>query len=84
MFYVLRLILVGLIFGWLARWFYPGSVPMTLIGTILLGLAGSFGGGLIAKALSVRRGRPVEPAGCLGSVLGAMLLIFLGRLFHVM
>ncbi|MET0137750.1 MAG: GlsB/YeaQ/YmgE family stress response membrane protein [Sphingobium sp.] len=84
MFYVLRLIIVGLFFGWLARWFYPGTVPMGWIATILLGLAGSFGGGLLAKLFSARRGRGVEPAGCLGSVLGAMLLIFLGRIFNVM
>jgi uncharacterized membrane protein YeaQ/YmgE (transglycosylase-associated protein family) len=84
MFYVLRLIIVGLVFGWLGRFFYPGTVPMGWIATILLGLGGSFAGGLIAKAFSARRGRSVEPAGCLGSVLGAMLLIFIGRLFHLM
>lgn len=84
MFYILRLIIVGLFFGWLARFFYPGSVPMGWVGTILLGLAGSFAGGLVGKAFSARRGGSIEPAGCLGSVLGAMLLIFLGRLFHLM
>ncbi len=57
---------------------------MGWIATILLGLGGSLLGGLVAKAFTVRRGRSVEPAGCLGSVLGAMLLIFLGRLFDLM
>lgn len=84
MLYVLRLIMVGLFFGWLARWFYPGNVPMGWIATILLGLGGSFAGGLIGKFFSARRGRPVEPAGCLGSVLGAMVLIFLGRSLSLM
>ncbi len=84
MFYVLRLIIVGLFFGWLARFFYPGAVPMGWIATILLGLGGSLAGGLIAKLFSARRGGRVEPAGCLGSILGAMLLIFLGRLFNLM
>ncbi|MET0240687.1 MAG: GlsB/YeaQ/YmgE family stress response membrane protein [Sphingobium sp.] len=83
MFFVLRLILVGLFFGWLARWFYPGTVAMGWIATILLGLGGSLAGGFLGKILSGRT-RPAEPAGCLGSVLGAMLLIFLGRLFNLL
>ena len=83
MVFILRLIIVGLLIGWLARFFYPGSVPLGWIATILLGLGGSLAGGLLGRLFSGRR-RPAEPAGCLGSVLGAMLLIFLGRLFHLM
>lgn len=82
MFYVLRLIFVGLFIGWLARFFYPGVVPMGWIATILLGLGGSVAGGMIGSLFSGSR-RPAEPAGCLGSVLGAMLLIFLGRVLHL-
>jgi len=83
MFFVLRLIVVGLLIGWVARFFYPGAVEMGWIATILLGLGGSMAGGFIAKFFS-GSGRPAEPAGCLGSVLGAMLLIFLGRALHLM
>jgi uncharacterized membrane protein YeaQ/YmgE (transglycosylase-associated protein family) len=81
MFFVLRLIVVGLFIGWLARFLYPGHVPMGWIATILLGLGGSMAGGFIASFFSRNR---AEPAGCLGSVLGAMLLIFLGRALHLM
>ena len=80
MLFVLRLIVVGLLIGWAARFLYPGDVEMGWIGSILLGLAGSLLGGFLAQMFSRRRaGQPLEPAGCLGSVLGAMLLIFLGR-----
>jgi uncharacterized membrane protein YeaQ/YmgE (transglycosylase-associated protein family) len=84
MFFILRLIVVGLLLGWAARFLYPGTVAMGWIATILLGLGGSFLGGFIAQFFSRRRaGRPLEPAGCLGSVLGAMILIFLGRHLHL-
>lgn len=68
----------GLIIGALARWFYPGPVPMGWIATIALGIGGS-----IVANLAITRGRPsdgIDRAGCLGSVLGAMALIFLVRL----
>lgn len=80
MFFLLRLIIVGLLLGWLARFFYPGTVHMGWIATILLGLGGSLAGGFIASLFG--RGR-TEPAGCIGSVLGGMLLIFLGRSFNL-
>jgi uncharacterized membrane protein YeaQ/YmgE (transglycosylase-associated protein family) len=84
MLFVLRLILVGLLIGWAARFLYPGAVEMGWIGSILLGLAGSLLGGFLAQLFSHRSAsRPLEPAGCLGSVLGAMLLIFLGRLLDL-
>ncbi|HTH29418.1 MAG TPA: GlsB/YeaQ/YmgE family stress response membrane protein [Sphingobium sp.] len=80
MLFVLRLIVVGLLIGWAARFLYPGAVEMGWIGSILLGLAGSLLGGFLAQMFSRHRaGQPLEPAGCLGSVLGAMLLIFVGR-----
>lgn len=79
MFFVIRLILSGLIIGWLARFFYPGIVDMGWAATILLGLAGSLFGGFLGQLFSRRMGRPLEPAGCVGSVVGAMLLIFLIR-----
>jgi uncharacterized membrane protein YeaQ/YmgE (transglycosylase-associated protein family) len=79
MFFVIRVIFAGLLIGWLARFLYPASVPMGWLSTILLGLAGSLFGGFIAHLFSRSRDRPMEPAGCLGSVIGAMILIFLGH-----
>jgi len=82
MFNLLSMILSGLIIGLAARWFYPGTVPMGLGHTILLGIGGSLIAGLAA---SWSDGSPwragVSRAGCIGSVLGAMLLIFIARHF---
>jgi uncharacterized membrane protein YeaQ/YmgE (transglycosylase-associated protein family) len=80
MFNLISLIVSGLITGVLARWIYPGSVPMGLGHTILLGIGGSLVAGLAASS---RDGRPwgegFSRAGCIASVLGAMLLIFIAR-----
>ena len=76
MFNILGAIVSGLLVGVLARWFYPGVVEMGWINTILLGLGGSLLAGLI-----IHRGRGgFNRAGCLGSILGAMALIFIGRM----
>jgi uncharacterized membrane protein YeaQ/YmgE (transglycosylase-associated protein family) len=78
-----RMAIVGLIVGLLARFFYPGAVPLGLLASMLLGIAGSFVAGLIAQLLQPATARqPLHPAGFLYSVLGAMLLIFLAR--HVL
>jgi len=78
-----RMAIVGLIVGLLARFFYPGAVPLGLLASMLLGIAGSFLAGLIAQLLQPATARqPLHPAGFLYSVLGAMLLIFLAR--HVL
>jgi len=75
-------IVSGLVIGALARFFYPGTVTAGWIMTVLLGIGGS----LLAN-LVVRMRDPVSydagfnRAGCLASVLGAMVLIFLGRQF---
>lgn len=74
---IIGAIITGLVVGALARFFYPGSVDMDLLMTILLGVGGSLLAGLV-----VHRGRPgVHRAGCLASILGAMALILLGQLF---
>jgi uncharacterized membrane protein YeaQ/YmgE (transglycosylase-associated protein family) len=64
----------GLFIGALARWFYPGAVPMGWGLTILLGIGGS-----LAADLVVNRGGRGRRAGLVASVLGAMALVFLGR-----
>ncbi len=79
---LLSMILSGLIIGLAARWFYPGSVHMGLFHTILLGIGGSLVAGFAASWRDGRSwGDGVSRAGCIGSVLGAMLLIFIGQHF---
>src|ERR1700704_5607841 len=49
--FLLSLFLVGLIAGALARLIVPGHDPIGILGTALLGIVGSFVGGLLASLL---------------------------------
>jgi uncharacterized membrane protein YeaQ/YmgE (transglycosylase-associated protein family) len=70
------MVVVGLIVGALARYFYPGAVAMGWLGTILLGIVGSLVGGFIGSLFS--RGRAgFQPAGIIMSVIGALLVLWL-------
>jgi uncharacterized membrane protein YeaQ/YmgE (transglycosylase-associated protein family) len=69
-------VIVGLIVGALARWFYPGTVPMGWIGTTIVGIVGSLVGGLIGSLFT--RGRTgFQPAGLIMSVIGAVLVLWI-------
>jgi uncharacterized membrane protein YeaQ/YmgE (transglycosylase-associated protein family) len=74
------MLIVGLIVGILARFFYPGPVPLGLLASTILGVAGSFVAGLLGQMVHPATARqPFHPAGFIYSILGAMLLIFLAR-----
>jgi uncharacterized membrane protein YeaQ/YmgE (transglycosylase-associated protein family) len=79
---IVRMVVVGLIVGILARFFYPGAVHMSIILTAVLGIVGSFLAGLIGAMLHRESGEGFHPAGFIYSVLGAILVIFLAR--HVL
>ena len=76
---IISAIISGLIIGALARFFYPGPVNMGWIATILLGIGGS----LVAGLVTSRGSADFDRAGCLASVVGAIVLILLGRLMGV-
>lgn len=67
-------IVFGLIAGALARLFMPGKDPMGWIATIFLGIVGSLVGGFIAYALRLGT-HPVQPAGWILSIIGAMIAL---------
>ena len=69
-------IIVGLIVGILARWFYPGTIPMAWWLTALIGVAGSFVGGFISSLIWRSPDGRFHPAGWIMSILGAMILIW--------
>lgn len=70
---------IGLIIGLVAKALMPGRDPGGFVITGLLGIAGS----IIASYLGQVMGMylPGEPAGFLASVVGAMLLLFVYRMF---
>jgi len=71
-------LIVGIIAGALARLVVPGEDPMGLLGTMLLGLAGSVLGGLVADAL-IAGDQNFSPAGLIGSILGAVVVLLIYR-----
>lgn len=82
--HIVVMIVVGLIVGILARFFYPGAVHMGLIASALLGIAGSFLAGLAGRALHPStRDQPFHPAGFIYSIIGAIVLIFVGRMLGI-
>ncbi len=70
-------ILFGVVVGLVARALMPGRQSLGLVATALLGIAGSFVGGLIGSLLYGGRVFDLHAAGVIGSILGAMLLLFL-------
>lgn len=69
--YLLALVVSGLVVGALGRLAIPGRNPMGIGQTILVGIGGSFLGGLVGRLLFGR------PAGLILSVLGAALIVWL-------
>ena len=75
---IISAIIVGLIVGAIAKFLMPGKDPGGWIVTILLGVVGSFIGTYLGQALGLYR--TGEPAGFIGSIVGAMILLLLYRL----
>ena len=70
---------IGLIIGAVAKLLMPGKDPGGIIVTMLLGIAGSFVGTFIGRMLGLYRDG--SSAGFIMSVIGAMLLLLIYRLF---
>jgi uncharacterized membrane protein YeaQ/YmgE (transglycosylase-associated protein family) len=80
LFHLLWMLIVGLVVGAIARWLMPGVEDMSWLVTALLGIAGAFVGGFIARLFSKPAdGAIVHPAGLILSVIGAMILLFVAR-----
>ena len=75
---IISAIIIGLIVGAIARFLMPGKEPGGWIITILIGLAGSFIGTYLGQAVGLYH--TGEPAGIIGSIVGAMILLLLYRL----
>jgi uncharacterized membrane protein YeaQ/YmgE (transglycosylase-associated protein family) len=75
-------LIIGLIIGGLARLIMPGRDPMGCLATALLGIAGSFVGGLIGRMIwPMRAGEYAHPSFLL-SLLGAVILLWLWRMIR--
>ncbi len=72
-------LIIGLLAGFIARAVVPGPDPMGLIGTLVLGLIGSLIGGLVGNLLA-GGDFALEPAGIIGSILGAVVALLVYRM----
>jgi uncharacterized membrane protein YeaQ/YmgE (transglycosylase-associated protein family) len=72
---LISLVIGGLIIGALARLALPGPDPMSIPMTIVLGIAGSLIGGLVARIFLGTGG------GFLFALIGAVVLLYLHRRF---
>jgi uncharacterized membrane protein YeaQ/YmgE (transglycosylase-associated protein family) len=76
---IIGTIVIGLIVGVIARFVYPGRQPMGWIATLALGIGGALFAGWGGQALGLYRAN--EPAGFIGSVVGALILLFVYNRF---
>ena len=75
MFWLIGWIFFGLLVGLIARGLVPGAQQLGCMRTILLGIAGSFVGGLIGYLLV--GGSLFQSSGWIGSIIGAIILLVL-------
>ena len=79
MFGILGWIVFGLVVGIIAKFLMPGRDPGGIVVTMLLGIVGAVLGGYIGRAMGLYG--PNEAAGFLMSLLGAVVLLVVYRLF---
>ncbi len=71
---ILWTILIGFVIGVVAKFLHPGRENMGLIMTTILGVVGAVVAGYLGQAVGFYRAG--QGAGFIGSVLGALLLLF--------
>ena len=77
MLHLFRMFIVGLVVGAIARWIMPGTENIGIFTTALLGIAGSFLGGFIARMFSNRPDESVlHPIDIIMSVVGALICLW--------
>ena len=74
---ILTILVVGLIAGALARLLVPGKQHMSIPMTIVIGVVGSFVGGLLGYLIFHKDASDgfLQPAGIIGSVIGAIIVL---------
>ena len=73
-------LIIGLVVGAIAKLIMPGRDPGGIIVTMLIGVAGALLAGFLGRALGWYSD-PGEGPGIIASIVGALVLLFLYRLF---
>jgi uncharacterized membrane protein YeaQ/YmgE (transglycosylase-associated protein family) len=79
--FILYLLIIGLIAGFIARALVPGRDAMTIGQTLILGIVGSFVGGFLGWAIfgaDLDQGA-FQASGIFGSIIGAIVVLLLWR-----
>ncbi|MVW71047.1 MULTISPECIES: GlsB/YeaQ/YmgE family stress response membrane protein [unclassified Bordetella] len=71
---IIIMIIVGFVVGLIARAIMPGDQSMGIIMTTILGIIGAVVAGFLGQAMGWYE--PGEPAGWIGSVVGAIIVLF--------
>ena len=79
--FILYLLIIGLVAGFIARAVVPGRDPMSIGATILLGIVGSFIGGFIGYVLTHKDSDDgaFQASGVIGSIVGAIVALLVYR-----
>ncbi|HUP74275.1 MAG TPA: GlsB/YeaQ/YmgE family stress response membrane protein [Acidimicrobiales bacterium] len=75
--FIVVMLIIGAIAGFVARLLVPGRDPMGIGATILLGIVGSFVGGFLGWAIfgkDLDEGA-LQPSGIIGSIVGAVIAL---------
>jgi uncharacterized membrane protein YeaQ/YmgE (transglycosylase-associated protein family) len=79
--FIITLIVIGAIAGFIARALVPGRDPMGIFATIALGIVGSFIGGFLGYILFGKDPGEgaLQPSGIIGSIVGAVIALLIYR-----
>jgi uncharacterized membrane protein YeaQ/YmgE (transglycosylase-associated protein family) len=79
--FILFLLVVGLIGGFIARALVPGRDSLSLGGTLLLGIVGSFIGGFLGYLLfrNDANDGAFQASGIIGSIIGSVIALLIYR-----
>jgi uncharacterized membrane protein YeaQ/YmgE (transglycosylase-associated protein family) len=79
--FIVYLVIIGLIAGFIARALVPGRDPMSVGGTILLGMVGSFIGGFLGYVLTHHDAGDgaFQASGVIGSIVGSVVALLVYR-----
>ena len=77
--FIIVMLIIGVIAGYLGRFLVPGPNPMSVAGTVALGIVGSFVGGFLGYVLfdkDIEEGA-LQASGIVGAVIGTMIVLVL-------
>ena len=79
--FIISMLVIGLVAGFLARAIVPGRDPMGLGATIVLGVVGSFIGGFLGYLVFGKDADEgaLQPSGIIGALIGAIIALLVWR-----